>query len=122
MGIIYPFIVNATDVDVSLQETIIEMQSDEVLLAKFKNRNHDIWKTNDTAEKYPLLWQKAQLYVIAFPLSYLVESGFSHVSHLISKSRNRLNIVKRGDLRLSLTSMEPNIKKLAEQHQPQGSH
>ena len=120
--VISPFTVNAADVDVSLQETIIEMQSDEVLLAKFKNRNHDIWKINDTAEKYPLLWQKAQLYVIAFPSSYLVESGFSHVSHLLSKSRNRLDIVKRGDFRLSLTSMEPNIKKLAEQHQPQGSH
>ena len=120
--VISPFIVNAADVDVSLQETIIEMQSDEILLAKFKNRNHDIWKTNDTAEKYPLLWQKAQLYVIAFPSSYLVESGFSHVSHLLSKSRNRLDIVKRGDFQLSLTSMEPNIKKLAEQHQPQGSH
>ena len=120
--VISPFIVNAADVDVSLQETIIEMQSDEVLLAKFKNRNHDIWKTNDTAEKYPLFWQKAQLYVIAFPSSYLVESGFSHVSHLLSKSRNRLDIVKRGDLQLSLTSMEPNIKKLPEQHQPQGSH
>ena len=80
-----PFIVNAADVDVSLQETIIEMQSDEVLLAKFKNRNHDIWKTNDTAEKYPLLWQKAQLYVIAFPSSYLVESGFSHVSRVANR-------------------------------------
>ena len=91
------------------------------LISKFKDGKYNIWKTNDIA-KYPLLRDKAQLYVIAFPSSYLVESGFSRVSHLLSKVRNRLDIVKRGDLRLSLTSMEPDIKKLTEQHQPQGSH
>ncbi|KAK2725100.1 hypothetical protein QYM36_001525 [Artemia franciscana] len=36
--------------------------------------------------------------------------------------RNRLDIMKRGDLRLSLTSIEPNISKLAKKNQPQGSH
>lgn len=104
-----PFEVNAADVDISLQETLIELQSDEILHAKFKDGKHNIWKTNDAAKKYPLLWDKAQLYVIAFPSSYLVESGFSRVFHLLSKARNRLDIVKKGDLRLSLTSMEPNI-------------
>lgn len=69
-----------------------------------------------------VLWDKAELYVIALPTSYLVESGFSRVSQLLSKVCNRLDIVKGGDLRLSLTSMEPDIKKLAEQHQPQESH
>ncbi|KAK2710178.1 hypothetical protein QYM36_013747 [Artemia franciscana] len=38
------------------------------------------------------------------------------------QNRNRLNIMKRGDPRLSLTSIEPNINKLAEKNQPQGSH
>jgi len=117
-----PFEVNVADIDISLQEPLIELQSDEIMRAKFKDGKYNIWKTNDIATKYPLLWDKAQLYVIAFPSSYLVESGFSRVSHLLSKVRNRLDIVKRGDLRLSLTSMEPDIKKLAEQHQPQGSH
>ena len=105
-----------------MQEPLIELQSDEIMRAKFQDGKYNIWKTNDVATKYPLLWDKAQLYVIAFPTSYLVESGFSRVSQLLSKARNRLDIVKRGDLRLSLTSMEPDIKKLVEQHQPQGSH
>ncbi|XP_076322021.1 zinc finger BED domain-containing protein 5-like [Tachypleus tridentatus] len=117
-----PFEVNVTDIDISLQEPLIELQSDEIMRAKFKDGKYNVWKTNDVATKYPLLWDKAQLYVIAFPTSYLVELGFSRVSQLLSKARNRLDIVKRGDLRLSLTSMEPDIKKLAEQHQPQGSH
>ncbi|XP_076324343.1 SCAN domain-containing protein 3-like [Tachypleus tridentatus] len=117
-----PFEVNVAEIDISLQEPLIELQSDEIMRAKYKDGKYNVWKTNDVATKYPLLWDKAQLYVIAFPTSYLVESGFSRISQLLSKVRNRLDIVKRGDVRLSLTSMEPDIKKLAEHHQPQGSH
>ncbi|XP_068208491.1 protein FAM200A-like [Palaemon carinicauda] len=117
-----PFEVNVADKDISLQEPLIELQSDEIVRAKFKDGKYKVWKSNDVAKMYPLLWDRAHIHVIAFPASYLVESGFSRVSQLLSKARNRLDIVKRGDLRLSLTSMEPDIKKLAEQHQPQGSH
>ena len=53
---------------------------------------------------------------------HLILLEFSRISQILSKARNRLDIVKRGDLRLSLTSIEPNIKKLVEKHQPQGSH
>ena len=112
---------NVAHIEISLQEPLIELQSDE-MCAKLKDGKCNIWKTNDVATKYPLLWDKAQFYVIAFPTSYLVEAGFSRVSQILSKARNRLDIVKRGDLRLSLTSIEPNIKKLVEKHQPQGSH
>lgn len=69
------------------------------------------------AKKYPRLLEKALLCVISSPLSYLVELSVSHASHLLSKARNRVYIVKRGDLRQSLTLMEPNIKKKAQQHQ-----
>jgi hypothetical protein len=37
--------------------------------------------------------------------------------YLIMKKRNRLDMVKRGDLRLHLTNFEPNVKKLALNHQ-----
>ena len=117
-----PFEVNVAKVDASLQETLIELQSNDVFCAKFKDKNCNIWKANDIATKYSLLWHKAQLYVVAFPSSYLVEAEFSPVSNLPSKVCNRLGIVKRGDLRLLLTSIEPDIKKLADQHQPQRSH
>ncbi|XP_068238494.1 SCAN domain-containing protein 3-like [Palaemon carinicauda] len=116
------FELNVADIDISLQEPLIELQSDEIMRAKFRDGKYNVWKTNDVATKYPLLWDRAQIYVITFPTSYLFESGFSRLSQLLSKARNRLNIVKRGDLRLSLTSMGPDIKKLAEQYQPKGSH
>ena len=47
--------------------------------------------------------EKAKLYVIEFPTSYHVESGFSRVSHLLTKNHSRLDIVKIDDLRLSMT-------------------
>ena len=45
-------------------------------------------------KKYPLLGEKVQLYVTAFPSSYLVESG---VYNSQSKACNKLDIVQRGD-------------------------
>mgnify|MGYP007131729378 CR=1 FL=1 len=95
-----PFEVNVAEIEISLQEPLNEIQSDEIMRAKFKDEKYNIWKTNDVATKYPLLWDKAQFYVIAFPTSYLVEAGFSRLPQILSKARNRPDIVKRGDLRL----------------------
>ena len=92
------FEVSVADVDVSLLEILIELHSDEVLCAKFKDNECNMWKASDIATKYPLLWDKAQLYVTAFLSSYLIAAGFSDVSNLLSKVCNRLQIVKRGDL------------------------
>ena len=61
-----PFKVNVAEIELSLQEPLIELQSDEIMRAKFKDGKYNIWKTNDVATKYPLLWDKAQFYVIAF--------------------------------------------------------
>ena len=83
---------------------------DEITCVKFKDGKDNIWKTNHIATKYLLLWDKAQIYVIAFSTSYLVELVFSHVSQLLTKVSNGIDIVKRGDLRLLLTSMEAEIK------------
>ena len=67
-----PFEVNVAEIELSLQEPLIELQSDEIMRAKFKDGKYNIWKTNDVATKYHLLLDKAQFYVIAFPTSYLV--------------------------------------------------
>ncbi|XP_065565822.1 SCAN domain-containing protein 3-like [Artemia franciscana] len=93
-----PFEVNVAEINISLQESHIELQSDEIMRAKFKDRKYNIRKTNEVAAKYPFHWDKAQFYVIVFPTSYLVEAGFCRVSQMLSKTRNRLDIVKRDDL------------------------
>ena len=117
-----PFEVNVAEIELSLQEPLIELQSDEITRAESKDEKYNIWKATVVATKYSLLWDKAQFYVIAIPTYYLFEARFSRVSQMLSKAHNRLDIMKRGDIRPSLTSIESNIKKLVEKHQPQGSH
>ncbi|KAK2715979.1 hypothetical protein QYM36_010513 [Artemia franciscana] len=68
-----PFKVNVAEIELSLQKPLIELQIDEIMRAKFKDGKYNIWKTNDVATKYPLLWDKAQFYVIAFPTSFLLK-------------------------------------------------
>ena len=77
------FEVNVADVGASLQEALIELQIDEVLSAKLKDKECNIWRSSSITTKYPSLCDKVQLYVIAFPSSYLVEVGLSRVSNLL---------------------------------------
>ena len=42
-----PFEVNVAEIDKSLHEPLNEIQSDEIMLAKFKDEKYNIWKTND---------------------------------------------------------------------------
>ncbi|XP_076058609.1 protein FAM200C-like [Oratosquilla oratoria] len=90
-----PFIADASEVDVTLQEIVIELQKDTTARAGFKRGGrHKLWIYQDVYEKYPLFW-KLKLLLLAFPKSYLVETGFSRVMHLLSKTRNCLDIGKR---------------------------
>lgn len=41
--------------------------------------------------------------------SYLSERGFSAVANLFSKKKNRLREIKRDDLQMFLTKIEPDI-------------
>uniref|UniRef100_A0A5S6QB57 Uncharacterized protein n=1 Tax=Trichuris muris TaxID=70415 RepID=A0A5S6QB57_TRIMR len=43
---------------------------------------------------------------------YTQDCGLYVVADLLTKKRSKLQIVNRGDLRLRLTSIEPNIEKL----------
>jgi hypothetical protein len=51
-----------------------------------------------------------------------MEKGFSTVVNLLTKKINRLEITNRGDLRLSLTNLKPNIENLLSKHQAYPSH
>ncbi|GFW10088.1 hypothetical protein TNCV_4208511 [Trichonephila clavipes] len=50
------------------------------------------------------------------------ECGFRAVNDSLSKKRNRLDIIKRGDLRLKLTKLEPYIRSLCCRRDASGSH
>ncbi|CAH2018293.1 unnamed protein product [Acanthoscelides obtectus] len=82
-----------------IQEELTELSTNEELKVQFKNGYQQFWLQNNIHVTYPVLWNLARKFLISFPSSYLVERGFSAVTNLLTKKRNRLDIVSRGDLR-----------------------
>lgn len=116
-----PFDADPSIVHVSQQEELMELMNDAEAKSLFSLRGYQqMWIT--MRKKYPNLWKDVELVFLAFPTTYLVEAGFSVVTNLLSKKRNRLNICFSGDLRLCLTNFSPDIHNLTAKHQAQGSH
>ncbi|KFD52893.1 hypothetical protein M514_06203 [Trichuris suis] len=101
----------AENAEFNLQE-LIELQTNEELKIKCKNGYQVFWLQPIIPDLYPGLWAVVRQLLVAFPSSYLAERGFSVVTDVLRKNRNRLQITKRGDLRSQLTSMQPNVDKL----------
>jgi hypothetical protein len=112
--------VNPTDFAPLIQEELIEATNDEELKAGVKRCFKSAWFQIEN--RYKKLFAIAQPLLIGFHTSYLCEAAFSHVEGILSKKRNRLDIVKRGDLRLKLTNIAPRVQQLAHNIQGQGSH
>ncbi|XP_029654093.1 protein FAM200A-like [Octopus sinensis] len=111
------------DVESCCQLELIVLKNDWELKPTFKRKSYqDFWLQAVIPEKYPVLWEKAKLFFIAFPTSYLVERSFNVLSQLVAKSRNRLDVAKRGDLRLRLTNIKPNVELVSKFIQRHCSH
>ncbi|CAH2015263.1 unnamed protein product, partial [Acanthoscelides obtectus] len=114
--VIPPWIINPygdiEETNVIIQEELTELSTNEELKVQFKNGYQQFWLQNNISVTYPVLWNIARKCLISFPSSYLVERGFSAVTNLITKKRNRLDIISRGDLRLTLTKLTPNVDNL----------
>ncbi|KFD62042.1 hypothetical protein M514_12549 [Trichuris suis] len=98
--------------ELQLQEELLELQANEELQPKFNLGYRAFWLQRVIPHLYPGLWNVVRKLLISFPSSYLAERGFSVVADLLTKKRNKLQIVNRGDLRLRLTSIEPDTEKL----------
>lgn len=121
--VIDPFTSEITNVEDNLAEELTDLKHSVESQVHFRQCGYcDFWIREDTRNLYPQLWNAVKLLIIAFPTSYLVEKGFSAVVQLVTKQRNRLEISERGDLRLCLSNIEPDIVKLMQSHQAQGSH
>ena len=100
------------------QEELIELQHDDQSKTRFLQQGYkNVWYNSDVTMRYPKLWEAVKPLLLSFASSYLVEVGFSSVTKLLTKERNNLDIVKRGDLRLKLTDLQPRIQELANKHQ-----
>lgn len=108
-----PYQGNVADVEIDLKEEIVELKIDETVQSLFYKGKLDVWKNKDISCKYPLLQENSKTHVIVLTSSYIVESGFSRLTHLLKKkNRNRVDLVKRGDLRLTITKLEADFKML----------
>ncbi|XP_056636253.1 SCAN domain-containing protein 3-like [Diorhabda sublineata] len=110
------------ETDISLQEELIGISTNEELKVEFIKGYQQFWLQKDIPATYPGVWNIMRKFLIAFPSSYLVERGFSAVTNLITKKRNKLDIVNRGDLRLNVTKLKPNVDNLLLKHQVHPSH
>ncbi|XP_067138659.1 zinc finger BED domain-containing protein 5-like [Centruroides vittatus] len=120
---VQPGLVDLADIsNLQYQEELAELQSDESVITLFNIKGAMAWLCDETEEKYPNTTKCARKLLLPFPSSYLAECGFRAVSDLLTKKRNRLDITQRGDLRLTLTKLEPGIKSLCKKHQVHKSH
>ena len=108
-------------VEEEIKESML-LNTDFELHPKLQVSFQDFWLQNKISESYPALWRRVNLFFIAFPTSYLVERGFSAVVQILGKQRQKLDITERGDLRLFLSNIQPDIEKLISSHQAQPSH
>ena len=122
--IITPFDTNIENgIAPDLCDELIEMSVDIEAKTLFKNKSMvDYWTNINITNKYHKLCAAAEPFLLAFPSTYLVEAGFSHINSILTKQRNQLNIEERGDLRLKLTNLQPNINEFIKNHQPHPSH
>ncbi|XP_029654310.1 uncharacterized protein LOC115227698 [Octopus sinensis] len=115
-------LIDVSDAAVQYQEELSELQRDESVKTLFKLKGTNMWLCDEVERKYSSISTSARELLIHFPSSYSVECGFSAVDNLLEAKRNRLEIMKRGDLRLKLTKLSPHIKDLYRMHQVQGLH
>lgn len=93
------------DVDLQLQEDLFDMTMDLEAKALLRRKSlSDYWRSVNTVVKYPRLCAVVEPFLLYFPSSNIVEAGFNHVSAILTKQRNRLNLEEHGDLRLKLQS------------------
>ena len=117
------FSIDSSSVDIDIQEEFSDIKHDMDAIRRFEKGGYNaLWNDADMLTKYPLLWQRVKLLMIAFPTSYLVEMGFSKVNNLLTNKRNKLNVTSGSDPRLALTKFKPDVENLCRQHQTQPSH
>lgn len=104
---------------ISEKEKLIELSTDSALKTEFKTKLLTNFWTSVSTE-YQQLSDKALMFLLPFTSTELVERAFSSYAFIKNKYRSKLHAAP--DLRLYLTSLEPDFKKLCATKQAQGSH
>ena len=77
------------EVNVDLQQTFSDVQTDIELKVNFTKERYEIfWTQQKLRQKYPIILEEFRLLFIAFPSSYVVEKALSSVINILSKIYN----------------------------------
>jgi hypothetical protein len=115
----YTTAINSSDLPLRLKENLLEITVDSSLKIKFENLSICDFCIYARKE-YKELSDTAISHHLPFPSTYLCEQGFSALTSIKTKHRNRLN--PESALILSLTNIRPRIEELACRKQSQSSH
>ncbi|ROJ30521.1 Zinc finger BED domain-containing protein 5 [Anabarilius grahami] len=84
--VVQPFQADVIECEPAIQEHLVDIQCDDEAQAIFRTSGWcSMWVKY--AQRYPALWQKIRLLILAFPTTYLVEQGFSQVIHMRGRRR-----------------------------------
>uniref|UniRef100_A0A673GQG2 DUF4371 domain-containing protein n=1 Tax=Sinocyclocheilus rhinocerous TaxID=307959 RepID=A0A673GQG2_9TELE len=119
----YPFANHTEDVIAGLtykeQDILVNLSCDSSLKLIFSEKTlTQFWL--HVSNEYPELANKAIMFLMPFATKYICEVGFSVLVALKTKYRNVLSV--ESDLRLKLTSIQPDIKSLTAEKQHHPSH
>ncbi|KAJ4924513.1 hypothetical protein JOQ06_003469 [Pogonophryne albipinna] len=101
-------------------DSLVDIASDGTLRTTFREKSlTDFWV--HVQPEHPELADAALKQLMPFPTTYNCEAGFSALVGLKTKQRNRINV--DCDMRLKLSSLDPDIVSLMSQHkQHHSSH
>lgn len=119
----YPFANHTEDVIAGLtykeQDSLVDLSCDSSLKLIFSEKTLTQFWLHVSSE-YHELANKAMMFLMPFATTYMCEVGFSVLVALKTKYRNALSV--ESDLRLKLTSIQPDIKSLTAEKQHHPSH
>lgn len=102
------------------EENLIDLRSDLISRRVFGEKDlSEFWISLES--KFPLLSSKAVELLLPFGSSYLCELGFSALTEIKSKKRERLQMIDQ-EMRVCLSTIEPRINLICEKKQSQVSH
>jgi len=108
-------------IDPTIAGELLELKENKVLMTNIERDGLNGWLK--VGSIHPLLFEKVVPFLLGFPTTWLVETGFSATNDLLTKKRNQLRTEKRGDLRMRLNQgLKIQLDKLIDRHQEQFSH
>lgn len=117
-----PFLAIPDTAEVELQGEGIDLKNDRTLKLKFGEMSlNSFWVS--IQREYPLLSKEAIRVLLQFSTSWLCEHGFSALTNIKTKRRQKmLSSTLEDNMRICLSSFPPRISELCKTHQAQISH